>query len=137
VELLYTSLQLQATSQLVRARPPGPGESVAAYRRSWLDGFSTQVHRRLLAAEQRAATDATDAAAAPEAGSTGGGVALVLADRRERVDREFASAFPRLATARPSMLSGSGRGAGAIAGQHADLGGAGGLGRGLRRALRG
>jgi hypothetical protein len=134
VELLYTSLQLQATSQLVRARPPGPGESVAAYRRSWLDGFSTQVHRRLLAAEQRAATDA---AAAPEAGSTGGGVALVLADRRERVDREFASAFPRLATARPSMLSGSGRGAGAIAGQHADLGGAGGLGRGLRRALRG
>ena len=37
VEVLYTSLLLQATTQLARARPPWPGESVAAYRRSWLE----------------------------------------------------------------------------------------------------
>ena len=67
----------------------------------------------------------------------GGGVALVLADRRRRVDQHFAATFPRLATARPSALSGSGRAAGALAGQRADLGGGGGLGAGAgrRRAL--
>ncbi|HYH29486.1 MAG TPA: DUF2786 domain-containing protein, partial [Pseudonocardia sp.] len=132
VELLYTSLQLQATSQLVRVRPPWPGESVAAYRRSWLEGFSEQVHRRLLAAEQRAATTAAASPGPP--GAPDRGVALVLADRRERVERAFAAAFPRLGTARRSVLSGSGRAAGALAGRRADLGGPGGLGRGRRRA---
>jgi hypothetical protein len=134
IEVLYTSLQLQATSQLVRVRPPWPGESVAAYRRSWLEGFAQQVHRRLLAAEQRAATHAAthDATAAPPGT---GGVALVLADRRERVDREFATAFPRLGTARRRVLSGSGWAAGAEAGEAADIGRGGGLGRGRRRAV--
>jgi Protein of unknown function (DUF2786) len=134
VEVLYTSLLLQATAQLVRVRPPWPGESVPAYRRSWLEGFASQVHRRLVEAEERAAGQA---ARAPDdaAPSAGGGVALVLADRRRRVDQHFAIAFPGLATLRPSVLSGSGRAAGALAGQRADLGGGGGLGGGRRRAL--
>jgi hypothetical protein len=121
VEMLYTSLLLQATAQLVRVRPPWPGESVAAYRRSWLEGFASQVHRRLVEAEERAAAEAR----APDSSvsSPGGGVALVLADRR------------RLATLRPSALSGSGRAAGALAGQRADLGGGGGLGTGRTRTL--
>src|SRR6201991_5338331 len=55
VELLYTSLQLQASTQLVRVRPPARGESVAAYRRSWLPGLAVEVHRRLSDAEERAA----------------------------------------------------------------------------------
>jgi hypothetical protein len=131
VEVLYTSLLLQATAQLVRIRPPWPGESVAAYRRSWLEGFAAQVHRRLVEAEERAAGAA---ARAPD-GSPGRGVALVLADRRRHVDQQFATEFPGLATLRPSVLSGSGRGAGALAGQRADLGGGGGLGVGRRRAL--
>jgi uncharacterized protein DUF2786 len=132
VELLYTSLLLQATSQLVRVRPPGPRESVAAYRRSWLVGFSEQVHRRLLAAEQRAAGKAAAAAPGEEPAA---GVALVLADRRERVHQAFAREYPRLASARRSVLSGSGHPAGALAGQRADLGGPGALQRGRRRAL--
>jgi Protein of unknown function (DUF2786) len=131
VEVLYTSLLLQATAQLVRIRPPWPGESVAAYRRSWLEGFAAQVHRRLVEAEERAAGAA---ARAPD-DSPGRGVALVLADRRRHVDQQFATEFPGLATLRPSVLSGSGRGAGALAGQRADLGGGGGLGVGRRRAL--
>jgi hypothetical protein len=127
VEVLYTSLLLQATTQLVRVRPPRPGESVAAYRRSWLEGFAAQVHRRLVEAEERAATYAS--------GGSSGGVAVVLADRRRRVAEEFATTYPRLAMLRPRALSGSGRAAGALAGQRADLGGAGGLGVGRRRAL--
>jgi hypothetical protein len=133
VDLLYTSLQLQATSRLVRVRPPWPGESVAAYRRSWLEGFAHQVHRRLLAAEERAATAATRPGAAAAPGTVG--VALVLADRRERVDQAFAAAFPHLGTARRRTLSGSGWAAGAEAGERADLGTGGGLDRGRRRAL--
>jgi hypothetical protein len=118
VEMLFTSLLLQAGAQLVRQRPPRRGESVAAYRRSWLHGFAVQVHRRLVDAEQRAEQQAgTRADQGPPAGA-----ALVLADRRSRVERAYAEAFPVLGRGRPSMLSGSGFAAGAAAGERADLG---------------
>ncbi len=126
VELLYTSLLLQATAQLVRLRPPDPDESVAAYRRSWLHGFAVEVHRRL--------TDAERAAAAQERPSHGPSVALVLADRRERVERAYAEAFPVLGRSRRSVLTGSGYRAGTHAGSRADLGRAP-VGRPRRRAL--
>lgn len=115
VELLYTSLLLQATAQLVHQRPPWPGESVAAYRRSWLYGFADEVHRRLGAAEARAEREAAPVAEGP-------GVALVLADRRDRVDRAYAEAFPGLGQARRTTYSGSGFASGAAAGRRADLG---------------
>src|SRR3954447_6243861 len=56
VELLFTSLLLQAGTQLTRVRPGGlfPGESLAAYRRTWLHGFARAVHERLSHAEQEA-----------------------------------------------------------------------------------
>jgi hypothetical protein len=128
VEVLYTSLLLQATAQLLRVRPPWPGESVAAYRRSWLEGFAAQVHRRLVAAEERAAGDAATRATA----AADNGVAVV-----RRVNTEFDSSFPRLARLRPSVLSGSGRAAGAAAGQRADLGGSDHLAVPRRRAVTG
>jgi hypothetical protein len=112
VELLYTSLLLQATGQLVRLRPPDPWESVAAYRRSWLQGFAAQVHQRLLLAESHAVETAP-----------GGGAELVLADRGAQVDRAYGEAFPALGRARRPSLSGSGFTDGAIAGARADLGG--------------
>ncbi|GAA1830992.1 DUF2786 domain-containing protein [Pseudonocardia ailaonensis] len=117
VELLYTSLLLQATGRMVRLRPPRPDESVAAYRRSWLQGFAAQVHQRLLEAEERAAASASaDRVAAA-------GTALVLVDRGAQVDRAYAEAFPDLARARRPSLSGSGFAEGAAAGRQADLGG--------------
>jgi hypothetical protein len=115
VELLYTSLLLQAGSQLLRQRPARPGESVAAYRRSWLHGFAVEVHRRLTEAE---------AGAVAEHAGTGNGhrsVALVLADRSARVERAYAETFPRMGRARRAVLSGSGFRAGAAAGERADL----------------
>jgi hypothetical protein len=120
VELLYTSLLLQACAQLVALRPPRPGESVAAYRRSWLHGFGVQVHRRLVEVEQEAADrkDGAGPAAAPAR------TELVLADRSDRVARAFAAAFPTLDRGRPRTLSGSGYAAGASAGERADLGAA-------------
>lgn len=135
VEMLYTSLLLQATGQLARQRPQRAGESVAAYRRSWLLGFAVEVHRRLAAAEAEAADSAV--------GTPGSGgvlppgepsLSLVLADRSARVDRAWAEAFPRLGRARRSTLSGSGYPAGAAAGERADLG-RGAVASGRRRAL--
>jgi hypothetical protein len=118
VEMLFTSLLLQATGQLARQRPAFRGESVAAYRRSWLHGFAVEVQRRLVAAEKQAEFDATRHA--PPGRSS---VGLVLADRASRVERAYAAAFPHLGTARRSALSGSGFAAGAAAGGRADLGG--------------
>ena len=121
VELLYTSLLLQASSQLARQRPAWAGESVAAYRRSWLHGFAVRVHQRLVEAEARAAESAAAARASPS--GTGPSVALVLADRSARVDRVYAEEFPQIGRARRAQLSGSGYAAGAHAGAQADLGG--------------
>lgn len=140
VEVLYTSLLLQATTQLARQRPLWADESVAAYRRSWLYGFGQECHRRLLAAEraaagapipaQRSGADGTGSAGMPSAAS----VELVLARRDDAVDRAFAAAYPHLQQARRASLSGSGLRAGVAAGRRADLGGRR-LGRGRARVL--
>ena len=124
VEVLFTSLLLQAGAQLLRERPPHPGESVAAYRRSWLHGFAVQVHRRLVDAERRAERRAEQRAEqrAGAAGAGSPGAALVLADRRSQVERAYAEAFPALGRSRRSVLSGTGFAAGAAAGERADLG---------------
>lgn len=116
-ELLYTSLLLQATSTL--ARTPAPfGESTAAFRRSWLAGFTTAVSHRLRDAERRAESQAEQAH--PE--STGRSVSLVLADRSAVVSAAVTDEYPYLRKAKARQLSGSGGRSGWQAGQRADLG---------------
>lgn len=127
VELLYTSLLLQASTGVVRAPVPW-GENVAAFRRSWLAGFTAAIGQRLHEAEERAA------AAAPAAG--GRGMALVLADRTAEVDRSMHERYPQLGTAPRRRLSGMGSGDGYAAGQRADLGGTRVDGRGARQLSR-
>ena len=114
VELLFTSLLVQAAHGLAAARVPA-FDHPAAFRRSWLVGFTEAVRARLTAAEQAAA------AAAP-------GAALVLVDRTERVERRRDETYPKLTRLGPRRLAGTGRGQGYAAGRTADLGGA----RGLR-----
>jgi hypothetical protein len=124
-ELVYTSLLVQAAYGIAAAPVPW-GESVAAFRRSWLAGFTHAVGQRLTAAEQRAAAEAQSV-------STGPSVALVLADRDGRVDRRVEEAYPRLRSSTPRRLQGSGVSGGYAAGQRADLGG---VGIGARSAGR-
>jgi hypothetical protein len=121
-ELLFTSLLVQAAYGLAAARPM-PGEQVAAFRRSWLAGFRCAVAERLRAAEERAASEAT--AGSPD----GRSVALVLADRSDRVAKRVSEIYPELQTCGPRRLGGSGRRAGYVAGRDADLGGTGVSGR--------
>ncbi|MGQ0576735.1 MAG: DUF2786 domain-containing protein [Pseudonocardia sp.] len=115
VELLYTSLLVQAVRDLVHVRPDTWGESTAAYRRSWLAGFTTAVYTRLLRAEQRATTE-------QPATSNGTSTALVLRDRTDQVAAHVATAHPKLRSMRRRALSGSGRTDGYHSGARADLG---------------
>jgi Protein of unknown function (DUF2786) len=112
-DLLFTSLLVQASYGLAAAQVP-PWEPVATFRRSWLAGFTRAVEQRLREAERRASAGTETA---------GPSVALVLADRGERVARRLAEVYPRLGTAAPRRLMGSGARDGYVAGQHADLGG--------------
>ena len=120
VELLFTSLLLQASSRLAGTTAP-PYESLAAYRRSWLAGFTAAVTQRLRAAEEQAGRAAE--AAQDEERPRGRSVALVLVDRSRAVAEAVDGEYPHLRTAATRSLSGSGGASGWAAGQRADLGG--------------
>ena len=129
-EVLYTSLLLQATTSLQQTQAP-PWEGRAAYRRTWLAGFTSAVVTRLrqaeTRAEDRAGRDSGTAGAfgQSQAGTSGGrSVSLVLADRSREVGRAVREEYPYLRQAGRRQLSGSGRGSGYRAGERADLGGA-------------
>jgi uncharacterized protein (DUF2147 family) len=113
VMLLFTSLLVQAANALKSMAIP-PFEHPAAFRRSWLAGYSAAIHARLVDAEREAA-DGHDA-------DPGNSVAVVLADRRAVVDRRVRQEYPHLSTGRGRSLSGSGGSAGYAAGQRAHLG---------------
>ncbi len=116
IELLYTSLLIQAAHGMTTAVIPW-NEHPAAYRRSWLAGFTQAVARRLRAAEQHA-----EQAAEQQHASGGKSVALVLVRRSARIDQLVTAEYPRLARGQARQLSGSGRIHGYNAGQRADLG---------------
>ncbi len=109
VELLFTSLLVQAAHGLAGTVVPW-GEHPAAYRRSWLAGYTQAIQARLWQAEQSAA------AAEP-------GAELVLVDRTDLVERRRDETYPRLAKLGPRRLRGGGMAHGYRAGQTADLGG--------------
>jgi hypothetical protein len=124
VEVLFTSLLLQASREVMQVRPGEPSwieaklfgrESLTTYRRSWMLGFSETVGQRLrrIHGEQQAQAEARN--------TTGHGTELVLADRQAAVDDAFAHLFPNSGT-RWVGSSGTGHGAGADAGRYADLG---------------
>lgn len=138
VELLFTSLLLQATTRLSHTTAP-PYESLAAYRRSWLAGFTAAVTQRLRDAEDRAGRDAESARGGDGAGggsSSERSVALVLVDRSRAVASAVNEEYPHLRTASARSLSGSGGASGWAAGQRADLGGRP-VGRDGRRRIAG
>jgi hypothetical protein len=125
VELLFTSLLVQSSLALAVAPTPAY-EHVAAYRRSFLAGYTRAVVIRLREAERRA----SESVGAP----AGASVALVLADRSVEVEQRLAQAYPNLRFTAPRRLGGGGMRAGYVAGQRADLGGTR-LTRAAQRAL--
>jgi hypothetical protein len=99
---------------LAGADVPAWTRSPRAWRRSWLLGFVTSVVSRVRAAEQHAATQ-------PQTPS-GSRTALVLADRRQVIQRTINQAYPQTRKTKVTY-SGSGYGSGYAKGQQADVGG--------------
>lgn len=117
VDLLFTSLLLQATAQLVDARPaagrrPAPSQ-VAAYRRSWLLAYAHRIGERLAASSATAVADAER--------HHGGSLAPVLVARAAAVDATVRAAVPRTRSMRTRASSGEGWVAGRAAGDRATL----------------
>ena len=142
VELLYTSLLLQATrfAGAAWAEPAGSGGrgepagsggrgerrrrsggSQVAWKREFMFGFAGRVGERLA---ELAALAAQAAADVDGSAATGGSVALVLAGRSERVDEWIARSYPRLRSLAPAagFTGHGGLAAGRSSADRADLG---------------
>lgn len=123
VEMLYTSLLLQATSQVLKIRPPWHvDESVQTYRSSWFHGFAAKVAHRIGEAEKAARRTAQrEQEQAPTTTSTS--VELVLVGRADRVQRFYEEMNPGIKKGR--KIKARSRAAyldGVNAGNQADIG---------------
>jgi hypothetical protein len=120
-EALFLSLCHQAEAALRHAEK-GPWEHGRSFTTAFLEGFTQEVRRRL----REAAREAEAAAAAEHDGAAarvnGRSVALVLADKAQRVEDELKAKVGRLSTSRLSgSQSSSGFRQGRAAGRNATL----------------
>ena len=128
VELLYTSLLVQATSAML-AGADDPARRTRRYRHAFLVAFAARIGQRLEEA------DATVVAEADRA--HGGAVLPVLASRELAVEDEVARRFPHLRRRRVSFSDATGWNEGRAAAERASLGRDGRLpGRGARSLRR-
>lgn len=114
VELLFTSLLLQATRQVVNVHSPH-GRGTTEYRKSWFIGFTDAVHERL-----QAITDH----AIKQAESKTPGTEIVLMSRADLVKRHFDDMFSKARTGTISVtrwVHAQALDAGRKAGENADL----------------
>jgi hypothetical protein len=105
IDLLYTSLLLQATTSLRRQPITGRG-----FRRAFLVGFAVEVSERLRAARQEAVAEVGAAS-----------TALALRDRDQEVDEALRAQFPRLRNGRTTVSDRRGLSAGRQSGATASL----------------
>ena len=116
VELLYTSLRLQAVSTMLAhgSIVEWGTNRTKSFRRSFLAAFAFTIAGRFEEIESKSAAAADRAAP--------GTVLPVLADRQAVVDSEFEARFPDLTTLRTSISNSEGVLAGRVAGRRADIG---------------
>lgn len=114
VDLLFTSLLLQATRGVMQAEKPWYEDSTTRFRKNWLTGFAQEVARRVREIESNAVRthDATSS----------GSAELVLADRAALVKRAYDEQNPKLKKAKGRDRSGVGLSEGVDAGRRADIG---------------
>jgi len=117
VELLHTSLLVQATAAMVAAGPQVDDDGVTrtrSFRSSFLAAFAHRIGERL-----RQATAANVSAAVDELGD--GRLLPVLAAREDAVSEVVAKAFPRLVSRRAQAVNRAGWIAGRVAADGAEL----------------
>jgi len=119
VELLYTSLLVQATAAMLRGRgerrAKGAGRRTRDYDESFLNAFALRIGERL-----RAATEDADRQAATEAGPER--LLPVLATRAEAVRERLDTLFPGVTRARLTVRDADGWSSGTSAADRASLG---------------
>ncbi|MCX4387007.1 DUF2786 domain-containing protein [Micromonospora peucetia] len=119
VELLYTSLLVQATAAMLRGRgerrTKGAGRRTRDYDESFLNAFALRVGERL-----RAATDAADREAAAQAGPER--LLPVLATRSAAVRERLDTLFPGVTRSRLTVRDADGWSSGTSAADRASLG---------------
>jgi len=118
VELLYTSLLVQATAAVLHARPPGDGRTageVKAFRRAWLFAFAQRIGERL--------SEARDSVVAEASADHGRSLLPLLEARGAAAEEAMRAAVPRLRSSRARVSSGEGWSAGRAAGDRATLAG--------------
>ena len=128
VEVLYTSLLVQATRAMVVARPPGStaggrgapsGSATRSFRQSFLVAYAHRIGDRL---RQVAEATAAEADAEHAAGRGGGSLLPVLARRADAAEAAAAAAFPNLKTFSTTGRDAEGWAAGRQAADRAHLG---------------
>jgi hypothetical protein len=97
VEILFTSLQLQAMSAMRKAEMPWYENSRTRFNKSWLLGFANRVRARL---------DELKAKVGEEFQGTG--AELVLVDRSKQVEAFFKDENPKMKWSRPRGRASSG-----------------------------
>ncbi len=115
VELLYTSLLVQATRAMSAAA--NGRSSMKAFRRAFLLSYATRIKERLSRSQQHASDQA--------ASTYGTSLVPLMRERAEAVLDVFAELFPQTATKRASPVDVRGWHAGRAAADEADLGGGG------------
>jgi Protein of unknown function (DUF2786) len=119
VDLLYTSLLLQATTSVRRQTATS-----RAFRRAFLIGFAAEVGERLRATRQEAVAESGEAS-----------TAIAVRNRQRDVDAALRARFPHLRMSRTTISDRGGLIAGRQSGANANLGSGGGEIGGLRNAL--
>jgi hypothetical protein len=120
VNMLYTSLLLQAERGMHREASGYDAAGTRARRAGFLAGFAERIYYRLTEAESRAAQDYDTQHGG---GGASGGTALVLADRTALVKRRYAELFPNINKNGGSrMYDSAAYGRGDTAGRSADIG---------------
>lgn len=120
VELLYTSLLVQATNEVLHAEKES-WENTRSFRNAFLYGYAGEIGSRLRVAKREAQT----AEAETFKQSTGSDLLPVLASRVEQVEQEYKQYYGKLGgSVSFNYKSGTGYSAGRAAGGRANVGNA-------------
>jgi hypothetical protein len=128
VEVLFSSLLIQATGAMLRVPRDEVGPQVKAFRHAFLLAFAHRIGQRL--AEARAAV------AEEVEAESGASLVPLFAARRDAIDTMVKDEFPYLRSVKQSVSHYGGYGAGRAAADRADIGNSGRL-NGNSRALTG
>jgi len=125
MEVLVTSLLVQLTRSMLSAptRPRRTAGATAAWRRSFVSGFTWRVAERLREASRAEKAGTEGGHSAADSAGDGPSLELALIERQDAVDEEVARRYPYLRTRRmDGGSSAEGHRAGRDAGNRAGLG---------------